>query len=95
MVVLITYDVNTTSKAGEKRLRTVSKICNSYGFRVQNSVFECDVDNAQFITLKNLLLKAMDQSVDSIRIYQIGHNKTNIEHFGVKKNFDVGDVLII
>lgn len=95
MILLITYDVNTTTKAGQKRLRTVAKICNSYGFRVQNSVFECDINPAQLVTFKNMIIKAMDPSIDSIRIYQIEHNKSGIEHFGIKKNFDLNDVLIV
>ncbi len=74
MLVLITYDVNTETAAGRARLRKVAKQCVNYGRRVQNSVFECIVDNAQCIMLKSLLADIIDVSVDSLRFYYLGNN---------------------
>ena len=68
-MVLITYDVNTETAAGRVRLRKVAKQCVNYGQRVQNSVFECILDNAQCIRLKSLLTDIIDESVDSLRFY--------------------------
>lgn len=66
MLVLITYDVNTETAAGKRRLRQVAKQCTNYGRRVQNSVFECILDNAQCITLKAILSDLIDERVDSL-----------------------------
>ena len=80
MLLLITYDVNTENEAGKKRLRKVAKQCQNYGRRVQNSVFECIVDQAQSVTLKSLLTEIIDDKVDSLRFYYLGNNyKTKIE----------------
>ena len=73
MLVLITYDVNTETAAGKKRLRKVAKQCVNYGRRVQNSVFECVVDNAQMISLKAILTEIIDEDVDSLRFYYLGN----------------------
>ncbi|PLR77437.1 CRISPR-associated endonuclease Cas2 [Bacillus sp. V3-13] len=95
MLVLITYDVSTVSSAGQKRLRKVSKICQNYGQRVQNSVFECIVDATQFATLKIELATIIDEDQDSLRFYQLGNNyKTKVEHIGVKESVDLEDPLI-
>lgn len=95
MLVLITYDVNTVSSTGQKRLRKVSKICQGYGQRVQNSVFECIVDATQYTTLKMELNDVIDQSKDSLRFYQLGNNyKNKVEHFGIKESIDVEGPLI-
>lgn len=95
LLVLITYDVNTVSSTGRKRLRKVSKICQGYGQRVQNSVFECIVNAAQYATLKIELQEAIDQSKDSLRFYQLGNNyKNKVEHFGIKESIDVEGPLI-
>jgi len=95
MMVLITYDVNTTTVAGEKRLRRISKLCQNYGQRVQNSVFECLVDPNQMALLKNKLLDVMDKDKDSLRFYYIGSNwKPKIEHVGAKEGYDPEGVLI-
>ena len=95
MLVLITYDVSTVSNAGQKRLRRVSKICQNYGQRVQNSVFECVVDSTQFATLKIELANAIDKEKDSLRFYQLGNNYRNkVEHVGVKESIDVEGPLI-
>ena len=74
MMVLITYDVNTETAAGRVRLRKVAKQCVNYGQRVQNSVFECILDNAQCIRLKSLLTDIIDESVDSLRFYYLGNS---------------------
>ena len=89
MLVLITYDVNTTDAAGRKRLTKVAKTCVNYGQRVQNSVFECSLDNAQLIIVRDKLLKIIDPSQDSLRIYNLGNSYTSrIEHYGVKETYD-------
>ena len=95
MLVLITYDVNTETAAGRKRLRKVAKKCVDHGQRVQNSVFECLLDAAQFAVLKSELSALIDPDLDSLRFYQLGHNyKTKVEHIGVHPLFESGDVLI-
>lgn len=96
MLVLITYDVNTESKAGRTRLRKVAKQCVNYGQRVQNSVFECVLDSAQLAEVKHLLEKIIDEDKDSLRFYLLGKNyKNKVIHIGTKKSFDVMDTLII
>ena len=96
MLVLITYDVNTTTPEGRKRLRKVAKICENYGQRVQNSVFECLVDQAQRLELCHELAKIIDTKSDSLRYYQLGNNwKSRVEHVGAKKTFDPEGILIL
>lgn len=96
MYVLITYDVNTSSENGQKRLRQVAKCCKDFGQRVQNSVFECLIDGSDFVRLKAKLLSLIDKDLDSIRIYQLGQNyHTKIEHLGVRTSFDIEGELII
>ncbi|AIQ62821.1 CRISPR-associated protein Cas2 [Paenibacillus stellifer] len=96
MLVLITYDVSTTSPTGQSRLRKVSKICQNYGQRVQNSVFECVVDAAQFAALKIELTEAINMAEDSLRFYQLGNNyKNKVEHVGVKESIDLEGPLIL
>lgn len=95
MFVLITYDVNTQTKAGEKRLRKVAKKCQNYGQRVQNSVFECLIDTAQLSFLKHELSALIDLETDSLRFYYLGnhwHNK--VEHIGAKESVDLEGTLI-
>ncbi|AMR06189.1 CRISPR-associated endonuclease Cas2 [Bacillus thuringiensis] len=95
MLVLITYDVSTTNSVGQKRLRKVSKICQNYGQRVQNSVFECVVDATQFATLKMELIKIINEGEDSLRFYQLGNNyKNRVEHIGIKESVDLESPLI-
>ncbi len=95
MMVVITYDVSTETKAGRSRLRKVAKQCVNYGIRVQNSVFECKVDAAQFVTLKNTLIKLIDENEDSLRFYRLGNAYQNqIEHYGSKKTCDIDAPLI-
>ena len=96
MLTLITYDVSTMDAAGRKRLARIARICVNYGQRVQNSVFECDLDNAQLIVVRDKLRKAMDDKQDSLRIYNLGdHYANRIEHYGVKTAYDPEDALIL
>ena len=97
MLVLITYDVNVTTATGRKRLRSIAKVCIDYGLRVQNSVFECEIDQAQFVTLKNKLMELFDPSVDSLRFYFLGKKgREKVEHMGAKKVPDpLRDTLIL
>jgi CRISPR-associated protein Cas2 len=96
MLVLITYDVNTTDAAGRRRLRLIAKQCINYGQRVQNSVFECLLNPAQLTLLKHKLLESMDKQKDSLRFYYLGKNYgTKIEHFGVKEGYDPQAVLMV
>lgn len=86
MLVLITYDVNTENATGKARLRKVAKQCVNYGRRVQNSVFECILDNAQSIALKATLEDIIDIEKDSLRFYYLGNKyQTKIEHIGVDR----------
>lgn len=95
MLVLITYDVNTETAAGKTRLRKVAKQCVNYGRRVQNSVFECILDNAQCVLLKSILSDIIDKDVDSLRFYYLGNQyKAKIESIGVEQGKSVDDVLI-
>ncbi len=96
MLVLVTYDVDTTSKEGERRLRKVAKECVNYGQRVQNSVFECLLTEAQFVILRNTLKCIIDGKTDSIRFYFLGKNwQRRVEYIGKKTSFDMTDELII
>lgn len=97
VLVLITYDVSVVSDDGKKRLRNIAKICMDYGVRVQNSVFECDVDSAQFALLKARLIDIFDPGVDSLRFYFLGKNgRKNVEHVGANPVQDcLRDALVI
>ncbi|UOR13953.1 CRISPR-associated endonuclease Cas2 [Halobacillus amylolyticus] len=96
MLVVITYDVSTIDASGRKRLRKVSKLCQDYGIRVQNSVFECVVDSTQLKQLKLKLLETMNSNKDSLRVYRLGDNyKSKVEHFGVKESIDLEGPLIL
>ncbi|MGL6194005.1 MAG: CRISPR-associated endonuclease Cas2 [Thermoguttaceae bacterium] len=96
MLVLITYDVNTETKEGRRRLRRVAKTCVNHGQRVQNSVFECKVDPAMWVKLQALLEKEIDPAVDSLRYYFLGKNwKGRIEHTGAKASYDPDGPLIV
>ena len=95
MLILVTYDVNTQDKDGRKRLRKVAKQCMNYGVRVQNSVFECVVDPAQFRMLKNRLTDEIHPEKDSLRFYNLGDRpKSKVEHIGAKAVVNVEDELI-
>lgn len=95
MMVLVTYDVNTETAAGRKRLRKVAKQCQNYGQRVQNSVFECLVDATQSRQLKHRLTQLIDIDKDSLRFYYMGNEWRNrIEHIGAKASIDLEGPLI-
>ena len=96
MMVLISYDVSTVNAAGRTRLRKVAKECQNHAQRVQNSVFEADLDYSAFLRLKENLLKLIDPEQDSLRFYYLGNNwKKRVEHIGAKKTYDPEGVLII
>ena len=95
MLVVVSYDVNTTEAAGRRRLRRVAKRCENRGQRVQNSVFECLVDPAQWAQLRKELLDECDRTEDSLRFYFLGKNwRRRIEHHGIKGGFDPEGPLI-
>ena len=95
MLVLITYDVNTETKAGKTRLRKVAKECMNYGHRVQNSVFEVLVDATQLTALKHELSKEINEDVDSIRFYRLGNSYQNkIDSMGKKLKVEAGEPLL-
>ncbi|MDR0521427.1 MAG: CRISPR-associated endonuclease Cas2 [Planctomycetaceae bacterium] len=96
MLVLITYDVNTETKEGRKRLRHIAKICVNHGQRVQKSVFECKVEPAMLVKLRASLIAEMNPETDSLRIYHLGkdwHGK--IEHIGANESYDPDGLLIL
>ena len=96
MLVLITYDVNTETASGKRRLRKVAKQCENYGRRVQNSVFECILDQAQSVMLKQSLRDIIDENVDSLRFYYLGNKyQTKVEHVGVERGIAVDQPLIL
>lgn len=96
MLVLVTYDVSTESPAGRKRLRQVAKQCVNYGQRVQNSVFECQMDAAQLRALEERLAKLIDPELDSLRFYNLGNKyESKIKHIGAKPSFDVNEPIVI
>ena len=96
MLVLVTYDVNTENADGRKRLRKVAKACVNYGQRVQNSVFECMLDAAQYVQFKSEISKLIDKDLDSLRFYQLGNNyKTKVEHIGKTPQYMQNDILLI
>ena len=96
MLLLITYDVNTETPEGKKRLRKVAKQCMNYRRRVQNSVFECIVDNAQSVMLKAILSEIIDKNTDSLRFYYLGNKyQTKVEHVGIDNGMAVDQTLIL
>ena len=96
MMTLVSYDVLTVDAAGRKRLRKVAKECVNYGQRVQNSVFEVDVDYGTFLKLKDRLMKIIDEEQDSLRFYYLGNNwKRRVEHIGAKETYDPEGSLIL
>lgn len=97
MLVLITYDVSVVTEGGERRLRNIAKTCLDYGVRVQNSVFECEVDPAQFTVLKNELISLYDPQVDSLRFYFLGKKgRQKVEHLGANPVADpIRDALVL
>lgn len=96
MMVLITYDVSTESEGGKRRLRRVAKVCQNYGQRVQNSVFECILDPTIFKELKIKIEKIIDPEKDSLRYYYLGdHFRKRVEHCGAKPSVDLEGTLIV
>lgn len=96
MLMLITYDVNTTTPAGAKRLRQVAKLCEKYGIRVQNSVFEVLIDGAQLVKLKAQLQKLINQDEDSVRLYRLGNSYDHkIETMGRVPLIQTGGPMIL
>lgn len=95
-MVLVSYDVATTTAAGRRRLRHVAKVCSDYGVRVQNSVFECVVDPGQWTQLRHRLLRVFRDDEDSLRFYFLGkHWRGKVEHHGIKHVLSVEDPLVI
>lgn len=96
MFVLVSYDVSTTTAAGRRRLRRVAKVCLDYGQRVQNSVFECQVDQEKWTRLRLRLLDELNPAEDSLRFYLLGNNWRNrVEHYGTKPSLDLEGPLIV
>jgi len=96
MLVLVTYDVNTETKAGQRRLRRVAKLCEDYGQRVQFSVFECVIDPAQWSELRKRLIDTVDLDSDSLRFYFLGKNwHRRVEQAGAKPSYDPEGPLIV
>ena len=96
LFVLVSYDINTTTLEGKRRLRKVAKECLNYGQRVQNSVFECKVDEGQLIVLKNKLYCIIDKGKDNLRFYRLGKNyKSTVESFGIDISYDIEGPLIL
>jgi CRISPR-associated protein Cas2 len=96
MMVLVTYDVATVDRAGQRRLRQVAKTCQNYGQRVQKSVFECSVDPAQWTVLRHELLAIISPADDSLRFYFLGSNwQHRVEHVGAKPTYDPEGPLIV
>ncbi len=96
MLVLVSYDVSTKDPAGPRRLRRIAKVCEDYGQRVQNSVFECMVDPAQWVSLRGRLLKEADPNLDSLRFYLLGAEwQRRVEHVGAKPTYDPEAPLIL
>jgi len=95
MMILITYDINTETPAGAKRLRKVAKACQNYGQRVQNSVFECLVDSAQLTQLKHRLTELIDIEKDSLRFYSLGDKWSDrVDHVGAKASINLEGPLV-
>lgn len=96
MLILISYDVQTSSAGGARRLRRVARACRDYGQRVQYSVFECEVTPDQWVVLRGRLLKEVDTERDSLRFYFLGATgKRRVEHVGAKAALDLDDPLIV
>ncbi|RHD75494.1 CRISPR-associated endonuclease Cas2 [Olsenella sp. AM30-3LB] len=96
MLVLVTYDVNTETPEGKRRLRLVARACVRKGRRVQSSVFECLLNSAEFISLKHELSGIVDQKHDSLRFYNLGNEyRSKIETIGKDRGYDPSDTLMI
>lgn len=96
MMVLVAYDVETESKGGQRRLRRVARACQDFGQRVQFSVFECNVDPAQWVSLRSRLIQEIDPAKDSLRFYFLGSNwRRRVEHIGAKPTYDSEGPIIV
>jgi len=96
MLILITYDVATVEKAGQRRLRRVAQTCEDYGVRVQKSVFECQVGAKEWVCLRDRLLREINPNEDSLRFYHLDETaRAKIEHHGTAKPLDVTEPLIL
>jgi len=96
MLVVVCYDVSTVERKGQRRLRRVAKACKDYGQRVQFSVFECDIDPAQWAVLRQKLIDEIDPKMDSLRFYFLGSNwRRRVEQIGAKKSYDPAGPLIV
>ena len=96
MYILVTYDVDTTSKEGARRLRCVAKACIDYGQRVQNSVFECEVTEAQYCLFRGRIKDIIDMSRDSVRFYILSNNENRrVEVIGVETAYKVNNAFIV
>ena len=96
MYILVTYDVDTTEKEGQRRLRRVAKACLDYGQRVQNSVFECELTEVQLCMLKERIKGIIDHTTDSVRFYHLNRNDNrSVEVLGVETSFNVNEAIII
>lgn len=96
MLVVVAYDVSTESEEGKRRLRRVAKVCEDFGQRVQNSVFECLVDAAQWVRLRARLVGEIETAEDSLRFYFLGDQwSRRVEHVGAKPSYDPQGPLII
>lgn len=96
MLILITYDVSTVTKTGQRRLRRVARACEDYGVRVQKSVFECQVGQTEWIQLRDRLLREIQPNEDSLRFYYLDETaKSKTEHHGVDKPIDLSEPLIL
>lgn len=96
MMVIISYDVSTSDVNGKKRLRKVAKECQNHAQRVQNSVFEADLDYSTFLNLKDKLINIIDEKSDSLRFYYLGNNwERRVEHIGSKSTYNPEGVIII
>lgn len=95
MLMLVAYDVRTETAAGRRRLRRVARACLDYGQRVQNSVFECEVDPSQWVTLRARLIAEIDEATDSLRFYRLGADgKRRVEHVGAKPTLNLDGPLL-
>jgi CRISPR-associated protein Cas2 len=96
MMVLVAYDVETESKGGQRRLRRVARACQDFGQRVQFSIFECNIDPAQWVNLRSRLVQEIDPAKDSLRFYFLGANwRRRVEHVGAKPTYDPEGPIII
>lgn len=96
MNILVTYDVNTETPAGKRRLRKVATVCKNYGQRVQFSVFECQINDAQYEAFQAQLVKIIDPKLDNLRFYKLPNpREQHIECYGIDKYVDYNDTLIV